>query len=276
MVAKSRAASLDERIMGVARNLAQQKPLDHIGLSEIARLSGVSWPTVKRHVGSKEALRLRLVREQPDLVRSVRDTKSRLLDAAARVFAHRGYEAATLDEVAKVAGLTKGAVYWHFESKADLFRALLQEFDRRQAEFDQQRSQAFRDSRDAEQALAELLAAELQRAREVPDWARLRAEFVSESREDGVRRQFADGLTRRRQELSELVQELQQNGKINSGLDPNAIALVWTATIRGFLETWLVEPELDLEAAAAVAAHLIASSLPQVAPASVRRTSLTR
>lgn len=41
--------------------------------------------------------------------------------------AERGYRDATLDEVAKRAGYSKGAVYWHFASKDDLFFTLLDE-----------------------------------------------------------------------------------------------------------------------------------------------------
>lgn len=51
-------------------------------------------------------------------------TREHLLDAAAQVFAERGFHGATLDEVARVAGFTKGAVYSNFESKDDLFLAL--------------------------------------------------------------------------------------------------------------------------------------------------------
>jgi len=47
-------------------------------------------------------------------------TRARLLDAAATVFARRGFAAASLDEVAEEAGLTKGAVYSNFESKDEL------------------------------------------------------------------------------------------------------------------------------------------------------------
>jgi AcrR family transcriptional regulator len=43
------------------------------------------------------------------------------------VFAQRGYEQTTLDDVAAAAGLTKGAVYSSFQSKADLFYALMRE-----------------------------------------------------------------------------------------------------------------------------------------------------
>lgn len=50
----------------------------------------------------------------------------RLLDAARAVFVRRGYVVATLDEIAATAGLTKGAVYARFASKADLLLALLE------------------------------------------------------------------------------------------------------------------------------------------------------
>jgi AcrR family transcriptional regulator len=54
-------------------------------------------------------------------------TRARLLAAAARVYAQRGFAGATLDEVAADAGFTKGAVYAHFGSKEKLLLALLQE-----------------------------------------------------------------------------------------------------------------------------------------------------
>ena len=51
-------------------------------------------------------------------------TRDHLLAAAAQVFADRGFYGASLDEVAAVAGFTKGAVYSNFESKEGLFLAL--------------------------------------------------------------------------------------------------------------------------------------------------------
>ena len=54
-------------------------------------------------------------------------TRRHLLDAAAIVFAREGFHGATLDEVAKLAGFTKGAVYSNFKSKDDLFLALLEQ-----------------------------------------------------------------------------------------------------------------------------------------------------
>jgi AcrR family transcriptional regulator len=51
-------------------------------------------------------------------------TREHLLAAAAEVFAARGFHGASLDEVAAVAGFTKGAVYSNFKNKEDLFLAL--------------------------------------------------------------------------------------------------------------------------------------------------------
>jgi AcrR family transcriptional regulator len=49
-----------------------------------------------------------------------------ILTAAARVFGERGYEAATLDEVAHAVGIKKGSLYYHIRSKEDLLFALHQ------------------------------------------------------------------------------------------------------------------------------------------------------
>lgn len=51
-------------------------------------------------------------------------TRDSLLDAAERVFGRRGVTRTTLDEVAAEAGVTRGALYWHFRGKDELFRAM--------------------------------------------------------------------------------------------------------------------------------------------------------
>jgi AcrR family transcriptional regulator len=56
-----------------------------------------------------------------------RDGREALLEAAAKVFAERGYRDASVDEIADEAGFSKGALYWHFDGKQDLFFALLEE-----------------------------------------------------------------------------------------------------------------------------------------------------
>ncbi len=56
-----------------------------------------------------------------------RDARAALLGAAAEVFAERGFRDATVDEIAERSGYSKGAVYWHFQGKDELFAALIDE-----------------------------------------------------------------------------------------------------------------------------------------------------
>lgn len=51
-------------------------------------------------------------------------TRDHILDAAEVVFEQRGVSRCSLQEVAQAAGVTRGAIYWHFENKADLANAM--------------------------------------------------------------------------------------------------------------------------------------------------------
>lgn len=65
-------------------------------------------------------------------------TRANLLKTALSVFSAKGYAAATLDDVAKAAKVTRGAIYWHFKSKADLYNTLIEELSARGASVVQQ------------------------------------------------------------------------------------------------------------------------------------------
>ncbi len=67
---------------------------------------------------------MRRTREQAE------ETRQQVLAAALAVFSRKGYSATTLDGIAAEAGLTRGAVYWHFKGKADLYLSLLEERSR--------------------------------------------------------------------------------------------------------------------------------------------------
>ena len=68
---------------------------------------------------------VRPTRRRRDLAR----TRAALLDAAADVFARRGLDGASLDEIAELAGFTRGAVHHHFASKEDLFLEVIVRHD---------------------------------------------------------------------------------------------------------------------------------------------------
>lgn len=69
----------------------------------------------------------RAVPDGPAPVRRMRraERREQILDAATRAFAHAGFAATSLDDVATEAGLTRVMLYRHFDSKADMYRAVL-------------------------------------------------------------------------------------------------------------------------------------------------------
>jgi AcrR family transcriptional regulator len=56
------------------------------------------------------------------------DTRQRILDTALDLFIERGYDKTSLREIAERVGVTKAALYYHFSSKEDLLRTLVQPF----------------------------------------------------------------------------------------------------------------------------------------------------
>ena len=55
------------------------------------------------------------------------ETRTRILDAAEQVFAEKGVSRTSLADIAQTAGVTRGAIYWHFANKGELFTEM---FDR--------------------------------------------------------------------------------------------------------------------------------------------------
>ena len=136
----------------------------------------------------------RLTREE-----SKARTRSRLMEAAGKVFACRGLERATVDDVAGEAGYTKGAFYANFESKEALFLAMLdQRFADRLAEIDRvldSGAPVAEQARMAGQEFSDYLAGD-------PEWSRLFLEFAARALRD---ERFRGELVARQRALRERI-----------------------------------------------------------------------
>jgi AcrR family transcriptional regulator len=54
------------------------------------------------------------------------ETREAILVSCLGLFAKHGFSSTSVDEIARAAGITKGAVYWHFKNKEELFQAILE------------------------------------------------------------------------------------------------------------------------------------------------------
>jgi len=121
-------SDLEAAVLGAARRL-----LDDAGpgftMRQLAEEAGVSRATLYRLVGSRDAVLRRLQGKDPDAGPPDRSsaTRARILDAANEVFGLRGFERATMEEIAARAGVSAMTVYRHFEGREGLVRALVLE-----------------------------------------------------------------------------------------------------------------------------------------------------
>jgi AcrR family transcriptional regulator len=135
-------------------------------------------------------------------------TRDAVLAAAGRVFAQRGFHAASLDAIAEDAGVTRGAVYYNFADKEELFLELL---DRRCAERAQDLREVFADTEpgdvDAASRQAQLAAQHaLDAMTGDAEWRALYLEFLAQAaRDPDFRRAFAQRTDQMRAVLDDVV-----------------------------------------------------------------------
>lgn len=179
------------------------------------------------------------VRSKPTRAEKNEATTSALLAAAAETFAQRGFEAATMEEIAERVGLSKGALYYRYKSKEDLFFALL---DRRCAAYLERLEGGGHPSSSPPAGWGPLAGVFVDVVRE-GTWPRLFFEFVSyASRSPRARRE----LPKRTRALREAMQKLIEAQAAEAGLDlpvpAEDIALVVTALANGLALERLADP----------------------------------
>ena len=118
-----------ERLILATKKLAEEHPFDEITVEEISKLAELSRPAFYYHfTGGKEELRAELVHRGLLDETHAPDARPAMLEAAVRIFARSGVSAATLDDIAAEAGVTRGALCWHFHSKDDLLAAIIKHY----------------------------------------------------------------------------------------------------------------------------------------------------
>ncbi len=146
------------------------------------------------------------------------ETRARLLDAAAKVFEAKGYEGATVAQIAREAGVTTGAIYAHFRSKADLLVAALRTHSERAVGA----LLTAEGAADAATVLA-VLAARLP-ARPDEDTALLSEALLASRRDAELAQVLAGALREREGRMARLLGEAQGRGEVTDEVSVDVAA----------------------------------------------------
>ncbi len=172
------------------------------------------------------------------------ETRSRILDTAEEVFREHGVASTSLGDIADAAGVTRGAIYWHFRNKADLFTAML---DRVALPMEEM----IREAADASTAdpLSSLRAccvhvlrqtAEDLRCRRVFEILTRKCEYVDElhSLSRRVLQCRAQGL----EMMERALRNAMRRGQLPRNVNARRAALGLHAYVDGLIYDWLLDP----------------------------------
>ncbi|WP_336214894.1 helix-turn-helix domain-containing protein [Nonomuraea sp. LPB2021202275-12-8] len=196
------------------------------------------------------------------------ETRERLLRAAAEVFAERGYDGTRVADIAAAAGVSNGALYAHFGSKAELLVAALSAYGRRRM------ADLF--AADPDLSVPDLL---LTIGRWLPHRNATRSHLIVEAlvaarRDEGVARPMRGYVGERADWLAELARVAQDGGELNPALSPEALAHFCLLLSMG---SALITPDLhavdDEEWGALLARVVGALASPAISPYVERSTS---
>jgi len=192
---------------------------------------------------------------------SAAETRQRLLRAAADVFAERGYDGTRVADIAAAAGVSNGALYAHFGSKAELLVGALREH--------RHRMMADLFAADPDRSIADLLLVIgrwLPRRRDPQGYLVVEA-LVASRRDDDVARLMHGYVGERADWLVELVRAGQQAGDLDAAVSPDALAHFCLLLAMG---SALVRPDLhgvDSDEWSALLTRVVAALAPDASPA---------
>ncbi|WP_076997983.1 TetR family transcriptional regulator [Variovorax sp. KK3] len=178
-------------------------------------------------------------------------TRHRLLDAAEVLFQTQGVSQTSLQQIAQQAGATRGAIYWHFKDKADLFNAMM---ERVTLPLEAAKREAGSDGEDPLAAIERvmMLALDLMvtdpQVRRVFEIATLKVEYTQEmdavlQRHRAARNEFLD-------DFASALQQAADKAGVALPMPVKTAAFGLHAAFSGLIQDWLLEPGLfDLVAA---------------------------
>jgi TetR/AcrR family acrAB operon transcriptional repressor len=174
-----------------------------------------------------------------------KQTRSQLLEAAEKAFYDRGILRTTLAEIADLAGVTRGAIYWHFKDKAGLIKAMLDSLHEPLGELATAGENP--DEVDPLGCMRHLLITLLQRVAQDSKTRRIteilfhRCELTDEMSD--LRQQRRTDSMECNGRIDQSLRNAIHRGQLPATLDTARAAICLHAYIDGLLSQWLLVPE---------------------------------
>lgn len=191
-------------------------------------------------------------------------TRESLLDAAEHLFAERGVSRTSLQDIAKAAGVTRGAVYWHFADKTELFNAMMA-----RTTLPMEDTLKSIDTEQEAKPLVELKASMMDvmrriahdpRTQRVFDIATLKVEYIDEL--SGIRERHLNVHGSCQSHVEATFRRAQALGHIRADLNLHVLAVTYMALVNGLIHNWMLDQSRhDLVAAADAGLDVFLSGL---------------
>ncbi len=177
---------------------------------------------------------MRRIKEEAD------KTRQTILNAALTVFSSKGYHPARLQDIADAASVTRGAIYHHFGSKADLYICLVRESSE---QFNLVIAQAIEEGGAFQEMATRVLVTGWSLLEEDPQLAKVvelinfKTGFTAELEELNIQRK--EGAKTQVAYIAGFFQRAIDKGELNAGLDPELAARAFMAYQNGMMNLWL-------------------------------------
>jgi TetR/AcrR family acrAB operon transcriptional repressor len=170
-------------------------------------------------------------------------TRNLILDTAERVFVKRGVSRTSLNEIAQTACLSRGAIYWHFRDKADLFDAMMQ-----RVLLPMEEKLNIGGAIAAADALGDLRQGCIDALKQIVDDAQVRrvfeiaihkVEYVDEL--EAVRERRKDACNNHLDHVERTMSQSMQRGELSRSVSARTAALGLHSLLEGLFQNWMLD-----------------------------------
>jgi len=187
------------------------------------------------------------------------EKRKRILKAATKVFAQKGFHGARVTEIARAAGVAEGTIYLYFKNKEDLLVSL---FETHVSQLNEELRETLKTLPDSPTRLRYIVDCQLGQIRDSRELAEVLSITLRQS--NRFLRQFAaPRFTEYLEVISQVVEEGQRPGEIRRDVTPLTVARALFGALDGLLLTWALgrAPASRLERAGKQVADVIVQGL---------------